>query len=323
MNIRKHKWGAVIPICMAVAFGSGAGAQQGQKQIIGTINFPCGLNGFTKDLCAGFDAAEAALPEGYTFDLKSGVEFTDTVALNNLIENSLQLNPAGLIVFPNGPVAQVQLLKQACEKGIKVIVLDNAVEGLGECQSSYIATDSYQLGVQLGEWLIAHTPRNKKVGIVTFPRGQFASDDARVDGFTATVEPAGYEIIATVYTDNSMDKTRTLVTNMITANPDIGTIFSTSEPTNGGTNLAIRDPAILQLTVDGLPDSAERIKAGEQRADALQNPFGVAELSLTNMVALLGGKKIPAEIIPESVVLDSTNVDAFVAGGLPAIVVKH
>jgi ribose transport system substrate-binding protein len=317
-----HRVLAAICLASSAAAGDAAIAQETQKRIIATINFPCGLNGFAKNLCAGFEAARAELPADYTFDLKSGVQFTDTVALNNLIENSIQLDPAGLIIFPNGPVAQVPVLKKACATGISIIVIDNAVEGLGACQSSYIATDSYRMGVQLGEWLIAHPPRNKEVGIVTFPRGQFASDDARVDGFIKTIEPAGYEVVATVYTDDSMDKTRTLVTNMITANPDIATILSTSEPANRGTHLAITDPGILQLTVDGLPDSAARIKAGELRADALQNPFSMAQLSVVSIVKLLEGTDVPAEIVPDSVVLDASNVDAFVEGGLPAIAKK-
>lgn len=321
-SMRAHTtWSVALGIAACVAGWQPTQAKE-PKQIIGVIGFPCGLNGFTTNLCAGFEAGKDELPPGYTFELKSGVDFTDTVALNNLYENSIQLNPVGLIAFPNGPVAQAQILKQACAKGIKVIVLDNKIDGLGQCQSSYIASDSYKLGAQLGEWLIAHPPSSKEVGIVTFPPDQFSSAKARVEGFTETVKASGYEIVATVNTDTSLDKTRTIVTNMITAHPNLGAIMSSAEPVNNGTALAITDPEIVQLTVDGVADSAKRIQSGERRADALQNPFDIGRLAVLNMGKLLQGESIPAEIYPRTVVLDKSNVDAFVKGGVQAIVAQ-
>jgi ribose transport system substrate-binding protein len=299
--------------------GEPAYSQDTQHEIIAVLGFPCGLNTFAKNLCAGFEAAEKELPAGFTFQLKSGVDFTDTAALNGLIENSIELKPSGLIIFPNGIAAQVPVLKKACANGIKVILIDNAVEGLGECQSSFIATDSYKMGVQLGEWLIAHPPTSKEVGIVTLSPGQFASNDARVKGFSETIEASGYKVAATVVADSSMDKTRTLVTNMMTAHPNIGAVMSSSEPTNKGTLLAIADPTIVQLTIDGLADSAERIQAGELRGDAMQNPYDEARLSVVHMAALLEGKAIPSNIAPPTVVLDSSNVQAFIDGGVSAI----
>src|SRR5687768_380563 len=113
--------GAVLAACgddsSDEAGGSGDGAS---KLIVATMGFQCSLNDFAESLCEGFEAGEKALPEGFEFQLKTGTDYADQTAYNNLIQTSMQLNPGGMVVFPGGPVAQVPLLKQACDKEIKI-----------------------------------------------------------------------------------------------------------------------------------------------------------------------------------------------------------
>src|SRR4051794_10592959 len=73
------------------AFGGIGGAAAQPKLLIGLMSFPCGLNDFAHSLCAGFADGAKQLPSGYAFKLKTGVNFVDTVAYNNLIQTSTQL----------------------------------------------------------------------------------------------------------------------------------------------------------------------------------------------------------------------------------------
>ncbi|WP_421950829.1 sugar ABC transporter substrate-binding protein [Pelagibacterium sp.] len=303
----------------AIAFAAPVQAQD--KLILGEIPFPCALNNFAKTLCAGFEAGAEELPEGYAFELKTGLDFGDTASFNNIIETSLQLNPAGLIIFPNGSSAQVPLLRRACEQGAKIVIIDNPVEGLGECQTGYVAADHGGLGALLGEWLIENPPTSKKVGIVTLQPGQVASNDARVSGFKQVVENAGFEIVAEVVTDLSLDRTRTQVTNMLTAHPDIGAVLSANDQIGNGTAQAIDDPNIVQLSIDGAMDSVERIVDGNLSADAAQDPFNVARLAVINIAKAIEGEDIPTTIAPEGLVVDASNVEAYLdAGGMQGMV---
>lgn len=290
-------------------------AHADSKLIVAAIGFPCGLNDFAKALCQGFDAGKAELPQGYTFELKTGLDFADNNALNDLIETSQQLNPAGIIIFPGGSAAQVPVARRACKAGIKIIIIDNPVVGLGDCQSGYIAADNYQLGVSLGDWLIAHPPTSKEVGIVTLQPGQYASTDDRVKGFTDKIEPAGFKVVATVPTDFSLDKTRTEVTNMLTAHPNLGAIMSANDQLGTGTAQAVRDAKIVQLTIDGSVDAVKRIPKGGLNADASQFPYDEARLAIVNMAKLLNGETIPPQIITKSIVVDASNAEAYIAGG--------
>jgi ABC-type sugar transport system substrate-binding protein len=300
---------------LAAATMTPSSARADSKLIVATLGFPCGLNDFAKALCQGFDAGKAELPKGFSFELKTGLDFADNTALNNIIETSQQLNAAGIIIFPGGSAAQVPVARRACKAGVKVIIIDNPVVGLGECQSGYIAADNHQLGVSLGKWLIGHPPASKEVGIVTLQPGQYASTDARVKGFVDTIEPAGFTVVATVSTDLTLDKTRTEVTNMLTAHPTLGVIMSANDQMGNATAQAVRSRKIVQLTIDGSVDSVKRITTGGLNADATQHPYDEARLAVVNMAKVLNGETIPPLIYTKSIVVDASDAKAYVAGG--------
>jgi ABC-type sugar transport system substrate-binding protein len=320
---RAHAWALLAAVALSVSVaacgsGDGGGASGGgSKLIVATMGFPCSLNDFSKSLCDGFRAGESALPDGYRFELKTGTDYADQTAYNNLIQTSMQLNPAGMIVFPGGPAAQVPLLKQACAKDVKIIILDNPVPGLGDCRSSYIAANNRTLGANLGTWLSDHAPASTEVGIVSFPPGQDTSMDDRVKGFTDTVEAAGFKVVATVPTDLSLDKTRTQVTNMLTAHPGLGAIFSAADQLGYGTAQAVAHSGgqrVLQLTIDGALDAVKRIPEG-LAADAAQHPYFAGKQSVLTMVKALQGQSVPAFIPEPTKLIDETNADAYIAAG--------
>lgn len=307
----------MVAACGGQSTETNTGGGDRSKLIIATMGFPCSLNDFAKSLCDGFAAGAKALPAGFQFELKTGTDFADVSGYNNLIQTSAQLDPGGLIVFPGGPAAQTPMLKQACAKDIKLIIIDNPVEGLGDCQSGYIAANHRKLGEDVGNWLIEHPPTSKQVGIVTLPPGQVSSNDDRVNGFNETVEAAGFTVVATVVTDLGLDKTRTQVTNMLTAHPDLGAVFSANDQMGYGTAEAVKasgNREIKQLTVDGALDAVKRIPDG-LAATASQDPFFAGKESVLNMAKLLEGDTIPPVIYEPSMVVDETNAKEYIAKG--------
>jgi ribose transport system substrate-binding protein len=294
---------------------SGPGGSSGSKPILAELSFPCGLNDYAKQLCAGATAAGKQLPSGYTVQIKTGIDYGDITAYNSLIQTSMQLKPAGLIVFPNGPAAQTPVLNQACDQGIKVIIMDSPANNV-KCQSSFVGANHLQLGVEDGKWLIAHPPASKEVGIVSLQPGQYQSNDDRVKGFTQTVEAAGYHVVATVVTDNSLDKTRTEVANMITAHPNLGAVFSANSPMAQGTIQALHGhPQIEHLTVDGNLSDIPAILNGSISADAAQDPYAQGQLAVQYMVKVIQGQSVPAKTYTPYKVVDKTNAAAFQSSG--------
>lgn len=287
---------------------SNASSHAGSKLIILELSFPCALNEGTQTICNGAKAAAAQLPPGYRFEMKTGVNYSDNQAFNSLIQTSLQLHPAGLIVFPAGPAAQTPVLNQACDQGVKVIILDSPATGV-KCQASLVGANHYQLGTIVGQWLSKHPAPSKDVGIVTQPPGEYASTDNRVKGFTHAVEAAGYKVVATAITNLSLDQTRTGVTNMLTAHPNIGAIFSGNGPMGQGTAQALKnDHRVKQLTLDFDSTNVGPLLNGSLAAVGDQHPYDEGLFSVQTMVKLLRGQKVAPEVFTPLSVVDKTNV---------------
>jgi ABC-type sugar transport system substrate-binding protein len=303
--------GAVI---LLAACNSSPGTTTSQpKLVIMEFSFPCNLVPGTKDLCDGANDAAAKLPSGYTFQIKTGINFADNTAFNSLIQNSLQLNPAGLIIFPAGPSAQTPIMNQACAKQVKIIIFESSATGVN-CQSAFVGGDSFGLGKLDAEWLIAHPPANgsKDVGIVTQPPGEFASTDARVAGFTTTVSAGGYHVVATAITDQSLAVTRSEVTNMVTAHPNLGAIFSANGPMGAGTTQALmNNHSIVQLTLDFDPSDVPLLLNGTLGAVAAQNGYDEGAVAVQTMAKLLQGEKVSPSVYAANTIVDKTNAQTY------------
>lgn len=290
--------------------GSGA-SSNGSKLILFELSFPCGLNPGTNQLCAGVTAEAKHLPAGFKVEIKTGINYADDSAFNSLIETSLQLNPAGLIIFPGGPAAQTPVMNQACAKGVKIVIMESPATGL-KCQSDFVGTNNFKLGQEDAEWLIAHPPSSKQIGIVTQPPGEYVSTDDRVRGFTQAITAAGYQVVATAVTNLSLDTTRTEVTNMVTAHPKLGAVFSANGPMGDGTEQALKkNHRIAQLTLDGLPNDVRSILNGTISADAVSDGYAEGELAVRNMAAVLQGHHIPATTYVPSTLIDNANANAY------------
>jgi ribose transport system substrate-binding protein len=322
---RRRAFGAAtIGICLLLAVACSSAPGPGgsrstasgssithSKLIIFALSFPCGLTQGTAQICAGATKASKALPAGYKLQMKSGINFSDNVAFNSLIQTSLQLKPAGLIVFPIGPAAQTPILNQACNEGAEIVIIESAATGV-KCQSTFVHPNAIDLGASVGKWLTGHPPASKEVGVVTQPPGQFASTDDRVKGFTQTVEAAGYKVVATAVTDQILDKTRTEVTNMVTAHPAIGAIFSANGPIGQGTEQALKNNhTIKQLSLDFDPSNIPSILKGTLSAVGEQDAFAEGELAAQYMYKVLQGESVPPVVYsPLMPVVDKTNVNA-------------
>lgn len=291
--------------------------QAGSKLIIFEMSFPCGLNSGTSQLCAGVNAEAKKLPAGFKVEIKTGVNYADNTAFNSLIQTSLQLSPAGLIIFPGGPAAQTPVMNQACAKGVKIVIMESQATGL-KCQTSFVGTNNFQLGADDAKWLIAHPPASKEVGVVTQPPGEYVSTDDRVKGFTQTITAAGFHVVATATTTLSADSTRTAVTNMVTAHPGIGAIFSANGPIGDGTAQALKNnSSIIQLTLDGQPNDVKSIASGTISADAVSNAYKEGELTVQYIAAAIQGHTVPSSALVPSAVIDKSNAQQYLsAGGL-------
>ncbi len=313
---------ALVGLTMPTLGLSAAGASvhrqatASRKLILAMYNFPCGLNDFTVKLCQGFDAAAAHWAAGYQVEQKAGTTFTDPTSFNTLIQTSLALKPAAIIAFSDGPASAVPVLTRACQLGVKVFIIDSNMPTL-HCRLELLETNNYGAGLKAADWLLAHPPASKLIGLVSGLPGQFASDDARLAGFRSTVQGHGYKTVE-VTTNGDIQATRTAVTNMLTANPQMSAIFSDTGFFGDGVVQAMigsHRMNIEHITMDGnLPD-VRLIPNKGVTMDLAQDPYVEATEAVANMVKVLSGQKVPSLVLLPTLAVDSSNVKAFMAAG--------
>jgi ribose transport system substrate-binding protein len=283
------------------------------------LPFPCDLNEFAVDLCEGAEDAGEKLPPGFELQLRTGIDYADVPAFNSQIQNSLQLDPAGMVVFPNGEAAQVPVLNQACEMGVAVVFVDNEPTSGVPCRASLVTQPNAKLGEEAAKYLIAHPPASgsKQVAIVSQQPGSFKSNDERVDGFTKIAEDAGYEVVTTIITTNDLEQTRGLVTNALTAHPDLGAIYSANGPMGAGVSQALNGKeGIVHVTLDGNVEEVENILDGTADANVAYTAYELGELSIEKLADVVQGEEVPSEIMTSKVVVvDEANAQEYIDAG--------
>lgn len=297
--------------------GNAAGGSGERKLILLAMPFPCDLNDYASNLCDGARDAARKLPDGYTLQVKTGVDYADVPAFNNLIQTSLQLDPAGLIVFPNGAAAQSPVLNKACSSGVKVVFLDSATENV-PCGVSTVTAPDSGLGRETAKWLIANPPANgsKEVAVVTQKPGQFAANDKRVKAFKDTVAAAGFKVVSTVVTSNDLDQTRSLVTNTLTAHPKLGAIFSANGPMGQGTSQALkRNRGVVHVTLDGNVSEVKNILSGTASANTAFSSYELGQLVVQFAAKAVRGEAVPKTAEASLKVIDAKNADEYIKSG--------
>lgn len=310
--------GLLVAVGGASAKSSAHAAKASPKLIVFTLPFACSLNSYGHQLCAGVQAEGKKL-KGFKVEIKTGTNYADTTAYNNLLQTTYQLKPAGVIGFVDGPDANTPTLKAGCKAGIKVILIDSPAKGMGKCQSSFVGSDHYGMGVADAQYLIKHKPSgcSKQYGVSTQPPGEFASTDARVRGFEKTMKAAGWKLVATSANDDVLNDVQTDVTNMITANPTLCAVFGANGGEGDGAIPALAShPGIALVTLDGDTAGIQGIKNGTVLADTVQDPYAEGRISVQNMAKVIKHQKVPVVVYTPMEVVTKANVATYLKTGL-------
>lgn len=302
----------------ATAKSSAHTAKASPKLIVFTLPFACSLNSYGHQLCAGVQA-EAKKLKGFKVQIKTGTNYADTTAYNNLLQTTYQLKPAGVVGFVDGPDANTPTLLAGCKAGIKVVLIDSPAKGMGKCQSSFVGSDHYGMGVADAKYLVKHPPSgcSKKFGVVTQAPGEFASTDARVSGFEKTMKAAGWKLVGTAISNDVADQIQSDVTNMITAHPDLCAVFGANGGEGDGAIPALAShPHIALVTLDGDTAGLQGLKSGKVLADTVQDPYAEGRLAVQNLAKVINGQKVQATVYTPMEVVTKANVATYLKTGL-------
>lgn len=184
-------------------------------------------------------------------------------------------------------------VRKARAAGIVVVAVDVAAEG---GVSATVMSDNGQAGRLAAEFVVQRLGGKGRVVIINGPPVSAIID--RVAGAEAVFrQHAGIRVMSR---DQNAGGNRmggmNVMTDLLTANPELDAVFAINDPTGLGAALAIRQARrekIFVVGVDGAPDAEKALRDSRSvfLATAAQDPFAMAAKAVEVGLGLLHGEK--------------------------------
>lgn len=229
------------------------------------------------------------------------------------IESSMSRNVDAIAIACLDSEALAPVVESATEKGIKVISFNGILNS--DAILTHIATDNYAAGEMAGEALAQAMGGKGKYVVLGAAEGVQNNRD-RSEGCIAyiTENYPDMELIASDYMDNDMSVATSMINDWITANPDLGGIFTNNETGTiaAATVFQERDKVgqIAHVGFDATVQTVAQITDGITDSIISQQPFKMGYLSVENCVALLNGEEVPETIDTGALLVTTENADS-------------
>ena len=277
---------------------------------------------FMKLLQLGYkDTAEAA---GYEFI--PGNTNNDQGKEAELINTYCDQKIAGLAISPISEVASEAGLKQAANAGIVVGLSNTIYDGdfFTECYTS----DNYEVGKSTGiaarKYIEEKMDGKANVAILQYKSLLSEQSSARSSGFLDQISDLPGVTIVDDQDAWVQDKAITVVTDMLTAHPEIDLIFAANDGGTIGTTMAVQNTGNAGKVVVFGTDASEQMVALLKDSNNIlqavtgQDPYSIGVQTMTSVINVLEGKAEPTHeaIIVPGILLsrdDPDGLDAFLA----------
>ena len=226
------------------------------------------------------------------------------------VNNAVAGGVDGIMIAANGPDAISSSLKEAKEKGIKIVYVDSPANV--EAEASF-ATNNKAGGKTAGEEmkkaLEAQGITKGDIGIISTNASTQSTVD-RESGFREAFEGSDFKVLETQYCDGDAAKAQTIAENYITKG--VAGIFGGNEGSTVGIGNAIKasgDNKIVGVGFDKSDTIKSLIKDGYLLCTMAQNPDVMGKKGVDALVECLNGKELNGEVVDTGVsVLNKENI---------------
>ncbi len=258
---------------------------------ISTLNNP-----FFVSLSDG--AKNAAVEQGVSITVLDAGD--DTTKQANDIEDLISKNVSVIIVNPVDSDAVAPAVKDAKERGIKIISVDREVSGVEvDCE---ISSDNVGGAEKAGKYLISLIGEGAKVAELEGVSGVSSTID-RGNGFHRAADGAVNIVSRQTANFNRADGLN-VMENILQANADIKGVFAHNDEMALGAAEAIKAKGldIAVVGFDATEDGQEAVKNGYMAATVAQNPKLMGETAVKAAADIINGKQ-PEKLIAVEVEL--------------------
>jgi ABC-type sugar transport system substrate-binding protein len=279
--------------------GAAAGTSGGSAKIAAVIK---GLdNPFFQTMEQGIKDQSAT--GGASTTVQAAASITDTTGQADKLTGLAGQDYSCYIVNPISGTNLVQGLAQLAAKKKTIVNIDSpidadAAKAAGATPATYIGTDNVQAGETAGKQMAKLLPQGGKVAVIGGIAGDVTSG-ARIDGFKKGVG-SGITVVQTVAANWERQEALTQATNLLRAHPDLKGFFSANDDMGLGIARAIANAGktgkVEVISVDGVKDALEAVKAGSLSATVAQYPYAIGLMGVEACQAAAKGKTLPVNV---------------------------
>lgn len=311
MKRRTRMLGMAMMAAMAVSgFALSADASGGE---LPRVAFIC--KGYSDNFCLKvqqeFEKAAVDYEDEFTVEFFDGD--TDATKINDLIQTCTNSGFDAIVFQQVDAEAPVQVVKEALDKGVKVIVTTGHIEDDGA--SWFIDADPYQQGEVLVNYAIDNGYcDDAQIAILRGVGGNFHAE-SRYSAFTdALDEKEDAEVVAAEIANWTKNEAMTITQNWLVTYPDLDVIFASCDDMAFGAYEAIqmagKEGQVKIFAIDGTAEGIQAVKDGIFEAEVQQNAKAYAVDALEITSALLKGEEAESMNL-ESDLVTPDNVDDF------------
>jgi ribose transport system substrate-binding protein len=209
------------------------------------------------------------------------------------VEDLIQKKVSVILINPTDSSAVANVVKEATDKGIKVISLDRSVNGAEV--SSHIASDNQAGGKMAADFLVDKLGGKGNVVELQGIPGSSAANE-RGAGFDTEVAAKGGVKIATKQpADFDRAKGLSVMENIIQSNKDIQGVFAQNDEMALGAVKALQAAGLKNVAVvgfDATDDAIAAVKAGTMAATVQQQPEMIGQYGVQTAKKLVDGQAV-------------------------------
>jgi ribose transport system substrate-binding protein len=229
-----------------------------------------------------------------------------------IVQSVIAAKPDVMFIAPNDATGMIAPLRAAKAAGIKVGTVDTTVTDASLLSFS-ISTDNVAAGATAADSLAKLVGEKGSVLLVGEQPGVTTAVQ-RAQGFRDELKKyPNIKYIGNVFTNTGgVSAISALVSAKIAATPDLVGVFALATDQSEGTNNAVRASGkvgkIKVVGFDAGPTQVQQLQQGVVQALVAQQPAQIGADAVTDSLALVQGKAIPAHTGTDAAVITADNM---------------
>ena len=292
----KRALAALLAAFLLLPLFSGCSAHGDPVRVTLVLKTEASVAEFWEMLLSGVNAAA----EEYGVELTTVTSSTETAIDEQivLIESVIADRPDVMILSAADYDRCAEVTERAIAAGIRVVSLDTDVNAEG--RDCFVASNNYQIGVDMGTQLAQYLPAGGKIAVIQHMQTTTSGTGRTQGALDALARFPNIEVLGVYCCENNMEKAQRITSQLLTEHPDIAGFVCTNEVCNVGAANTLVDMELGgKVYLVGCDNSQRQIQFLEQnviQAIVVQRPFNMGYLAVQQAVLLASGEHVAERV---------------------------